>query len=63
MLNMNEAAGLTKTKVIGRSEAEDACIWFHDKGVPCVVMTMRENGAMLSVNGLDGSQKKCKFFT
>jgi ribokinase len=61
MLNMDEASALRKAKVTARSEAEDACIWFHDKGVPCVVMTMRESGAIVSVNVLDGGQGKCKF--
>jgi sugar/nucleoside kinase (ribokinase family) len=62
---MDEASALTKAKVTARSEAEDACIWFHDKGVPCVVMTMRESGAIVSVNVLDGAggQGKCKFLS
>jgi ribokinase len=59
MLNMNEASAVTKTMVTSCSEAEDACLWFHDKGVLCVVLTMGENGALVSVNGLD----KCKFLT
>ena len=63
MLNMNEATALTKASVTGCSEAEVACTWFHDKGVLCVVLTMGENGALVSVNGLDNSQDKCKFLS
>ena len=58
MLNMNEATALTKASVTARSEAEVACTWFHEKGVLCVVLTMGENGAIVSVNGLDNSQGK-----
>lgn len=60
MLNTDEASILTKVEVTNPSQAEHACVWFHDKGIPCVVLTMGENGAMVSAIGLDGAQDKCK---
>ena len=62
MLNMDEAAILTKAEVTNLSEAEHACVWFHNKGIPCVVLTMGENGAIVSVISLDDAQNKCKLF-
>ena len=62
MLNMHEATALTKTKVSGQPEAENACVWFHAKGVPCVVLTVGKNGAIVSLNKMDVCQGKGKCF-
>ena len=63
ILNMDEASILTKTKVTNLSEAKHACVWFHNKGIPCVVLTMRENGAMMSLIRLDDPCGKSKLFS
>ncbi|XP_028393773.1 ribokinase-like isoform X2 [Dendronephthya gigantea] len=57
LLNTTEATTLTKIKVSGPSDAEDACAWFHDKGIQCVVMTMGKDGVVVSAVCLESADK------
>lgn len=52
VLNMEEAATLTHTNVSNQDEVLEACLWFHECGVRCVVITMGKDGALGSVKDL-----------
>lgn len=62
VLNMDEAASLTRASVGDKDEVMSACLWFHNCGVRHVVISMREHGAMGSVRDLhsDGDMKSLK---
>ncbi|XP_046851171.1 ribokinase-like isoform X2 [Xenia sp. Carnegie-2017] len=52
ILNMKEASVLTGLEVTSNFGCKEACHWFHNRGIFCVILTMGDCGANISFNDL-----------
>lgn len=62
ILNMKEASVLTGLEVTSNFGCKEACHWFHNRGIFCVILTMGDCGANISFNDLGNCELSLNFF-